>query len=79
MALSKKQSKRLGSILSVIFNEDCGKENLEQVIQDGFVVKSDNETYRLTKSGESERRRLSTLAGLNLQYASERNEKKDIK
>lgn len=74
MALSKRQSKRLGSILSVIFNEDCGKENLEEVIKDGFVEKTDNENYRLTDAGQSERRRLSTLAGLNLQYSAERKE-----
>mgnify|MGYP003133922577 CR=1 FL=1 len=74
MALSKRQSKRLGSILSVIFNEDCGKENLEEVIKDGFVEKVDDQKYRLTDAGQSERRRLSTLAGLNLQYSAERKE-----
>ena len=76
MALSKKQSKRLGSILSVIFNEDCGKENLQEVIKDGFVEKGEDDSYTLTELGQSERRRLSTLAGLNLQYSNERDQEK---
>ena len=39
MPLSKKQNKRLGVILSVMFDEDTPQEHLNEVIEGGFVKK----------------------------------------
>ena len=36
MALSKKQNKRLGAILSVMFEEDTPQEHLQEIVNDGF-------------------------------------------
>ena len=40
MALSKTQNKRLGAILSVMFEEDVPRCALEDVIDEGFVNES---------------------------------------
>jgi Mn-dependent DtxR family transcriptional regulator len=71
MALSKTQSKRLGTILSVMFNEDAPSDALQEIEKEGFVEKQDDK-YVLTEKGNDERNRLSTLAGLNIKYRSER-------
>ena len=78
MALSKTQSKRLGAILSVMFNEDAPVDALAEIIQDGYVEK-DGESLKLTEKGNDERNRLSTLAGLNIRYRSEREAKEENK
>jgi len=75
MALSKKQNKRLGAILSVMFQEDTPKEHLEDVVKDGFVAKEGND-FAITPKGLDEKNRLCTLAGLNIKYQSEKNEEK---
>ena len=70
MALSKTQNKRLGAILSVMFEEDVPRCALEDVIDEGFVNESE-EKYTLTEKGLDEKNRLCTLAGLNIKYQSE--------
>ena len=71
MALSKTQSRRLGAILSVMFNEDAPTEAVAEIIEQGYVEK-DGDNLKLTAKGNDERNRLSTLAGLNIKYRSER-------
>jgi len=75
MPLSKKQNKRLGAILSVMFKEETPQEHLEEVVSDGFVAKEE-EGYAITPKGLDEKNRLCTLAGLNIKYQSEKNEEK---
>tara|TARA_R100001510_G_C7604326_1_gene169961 strand:- start:135 stop:365 length:231 start_codon:yes stop_codon:yes gene_type:complete len=70
MALSKTQNKRLGAILSVMFEEDVPRCALEDVIDEGFVSENDQK-YKLTDKGLDEKNRLCTLAGLNIKYQSE--------
>ena len=72
MPLSKKQNKRLGAILSVMFDEDTPQEHLDEVIEDGFVKKN-GEDLSITEKGLDEKNRLCTLAGLNIKYSSEKN------
>lgn len=71
MALSKKQNKRLGIILSVMCNEDTPKDLVKEVIDQGFV-KEEAKGMKLTDKGLDEKNRLCTLAGLNIKYSSEK-------
>ena len=71
MPLSKKQNKRLGVILSVMFDEDTPQEHLNEVIEGGFVKKN-GEDLSITEKGLDEKNRLCTLAGLNIKYSSEK-------
>jgi len=71
MALSKIQTKRLGSILSIMFNEELPNDLYDKLINEGFVKLSDK-GYILTEKGISEKNRLCTLAGLKIQYSSEK-------
>tara|TARA_R100000734_G_scaffold12493_1_gene9237 strand:+ start:4508 stop:4723 length:216 start_codon:yes stop_codon:yes gene_type:complete len=71
MALSKTQNKRLGVILSVMFNEETPPEMLNEVVELGFVEKIDN-SFQLTDKGIDEKNRLCTLSGLNIKYSSEK-------
>ena len=71
MALSKRQNKRLGSILSVMFKEEVPNEILTDLIQGGYVKLVDK-SYELTDKGKDEKHRLCTLAGLNILYQSEK-------
>jgi len=70
MALSKKQNRRLGAILSVMFREETPREAVSEVIKDGFVEKN-NDLLKITDKGLDEKNRLCTLAGLNIKYQSE--------
>lgn len=72
MPLSKTQCRRLGTILSVMFNEDTPKDLLNQVVFDGFVEEN-GEATAITAKGLDEKNRLCTLAGLNIKYKSETN------
>lgn len=72
MPLSKKQNKRLGAILSVMFDEDTPQEHLNEVIEGGFVKKNGKD-LSITEKGLDEKNRLCTLAGLNIKYSSEKN------
>jgi hypothetical protein len=71
MPLSKKQNKRLGAILSVMFDEDTPQEHLQEVIEGGFVKKN-GEDLSITEKGLDEKNRLCTLAGLNIKYSTEK-------
>jgi len=75
MALSKKQNKRLGAILSVMFKEEVPDEALLEIVQLGFAEKKDN-IYAITDKGLDEKNRLCTLAGLNIKYSSESKQSK---
>tara|TARA_R100001443_G_C3342350_1_gene174791 strand:+ start:599 stop:874 length:276 start_codon:yes stop_codon:yes gene_type:complete len=75
MALSKKQTKRLGSILSVMFKETVPENYVKDLADDGFVEIESNKVS-LTEKGKDEKNRLCTLAGLNIKYASESEEMK---
>lgn len=75
MALSKKQNKRLGAILSVMFKEETPSNHLAEVVTAGFVAK-EGEEFAITPKGLDEKNRLCTLAGLNILYASEKTEEK---
>ncbi len=73
MALSKKQNKRLGAILSVMFEEDTPKEHLQELVSAGFVDK-EGDNVSITPLGLNEKNRLCTLSGLNILYSSEKKE-----
>lgn len=70
MGLSKKQNKRLGAILSVMFNEETPASVVQEVKSEGFVEEKDG-GLGLTAKGLDEKNRLCTLAGLNIKYSSE--------
>ena len=71
MALSKKQNKRLGAILSVMFEEDTPQDHLQEIVADGFVSK-EGDDFAITPKGLDEKNRLCTLAGLNIKYSTEK-------
>ena len=54
MALSKKQNKRLGAILSVMFKEETPVEHLQEIVNDGFFAK-EVEDFSFTTKGLDER------------------------
>ena len=70
MSLSKTQTRRLGTLLSVMFNEDTPERLLNDVVAGGYVEKSGDQT-KVTEKGLDEKNRLCTLAGLNIKYKSE--------
>ena len=72
MALSKRQNKRLGAILSVMFDEETPDEHLQEIVKEGFV-ENKNGDITLTAKGLDEKNRLCTLAGLNIKYSTEKN------
>jgi hypothetical protein len=72
MALSKTQTKRLGSLLSIMFQDgDLPEPNLNDLLKEDFI-KLKGTKYILTEKGLSEKNRLCTLAGLNILYQSEK-------
>ena len=76
MALSNKQSKRLGAIISVVFEEDLPNGLDKDLVSDGFIRPTNvaiGYEYTLTDKGLDEKNRLCTLAGLNIKYKSEQN------
>lgn len=76
MALSNRQSKRLGAIISVVFEEELPKGVDAELTQDGFIESTNKAIgyeYILTDKGLDEKNRLCTLAGLNIKYQSEKN------
>lgn len=73
MGLSKTQTKRLGSILTIMFGEDMPSELLTNLITEGYI-KVNGQSYDLTEKGLDEKNRLCTLAGLNIKYSSEKKE-----
>lgn len=73
MALSKTQTKRLGSILAVMFKDSLSSDILTNLIKDGYI-KLRGQDYVLTDKGLDEKNRLCTLSGLNIMYDSEKKE-----
>ena len=69
MALSKTQTKRLGGLLQVTFNNDLPQQVSSELKDKGFI-ETDNGNAKLTDKGLDERKRLTTLAGLNIAYQS---------
>lgn len=55
-----------------MFNEETPDIIVSEVIEGGYVER-EGEKLKLTDKGNDERNRLSTLAGLNIKYQSERN------
>lgn len=75
MALSNKQSKRLGAIISVVFEEELPNDLDKELLNNGFIIPTNKAVgyeYRLTDRGIDEKNRLATLAGLNIKYQSEK-------
>ena len=82
MALSNKQSKRLGAIISVVFEEHLPNNVDKDLVTNGFVETTKQAIgyeYKLTDKGLDEKNRLCTLAGLNIRYQSEKNNAKETK
>ena len=71
MALSKTQTRRLGGILSIMFGDSMPSEVLTELIKEGYVEIVEDKAL-LSQKGMDEKRRLCTLAGLNIAYSSER-------
>jgi len=73
MSLSKRQSKRLATLLAVMSGEDVPEPHLSMAIQDGLIARLYQGNLSLTELGLDEKNRLCTLAGLNIKYLSEVN------
>ena len=71
MALSKTQNKRLGALLSVMFNDEVPSEIVNKLIQEEYL-EVDGNYFKLTEKGMDEKNRLCTLAGLNITYTNEK-------
>lgn len=71
MALSKKQSNRLGTILAVMTNETVPSNSVKDLVKDGFLEVHQSKVI-ITDKGLDEKNRLCTLAGLNIKYKSEK-------
>ena len=82
MALSKRQSKRLGAIISVVFEESLPQEAEKDLKVNGFMETTNQAigyNFKLTDKGLDEKNRLSTLCGLNIKYQSEVKNAKETK
>lgn len=82
LALSNKQSKRLGAIISVVFEEQLPDEADKDLLSNGFITETNRAIgyeYQLTEKGIDEKNRLATLAGLNIKYQSERNKENALR
>jgi len=75
MALSKIQTKRLGSLLSLMFEDGKLPEPILKDLIDQDYARLKGTKYILTEKGLSEKNRLCTLAGLNILYSSEKGKK----
>ena len=74
MALSKRQSKRLGALISVVFEESLPQEAEKDLKVNGFMDTTNQAIgygFKLTDKGLDEKNRLSTLCGINIKYQSE--------
>ena len=75
MALSKTQNKRLGALLSVMFNDSIPSDLCNDLVVEGYLAVDGND-FKLTEKGLDEKNRLCTLAGLNIKYQSEDKKEK---
>ena len=71
MALSKTQNKRLGALLSVMFNDEVPSEIVNKLIQEEYL-EVDGNNFKLTEKGMDEKNRLWTYAGKNITYTNEK-------
>ena len=71
MALSKTQTNRLGGLLQVTFKNDLPSNVMNDLKKSGYVKEEAGDT-KLTAKGLDERKRLTTLAGLNITYQSKK-------
>jgi len=74
MALSKRQSARLGALLSVMSNEAIPEPYFSNISGMGLIIAAKDGEYKLSEKGLDEKNRLCTLAGLNIKYLSERSQ-----
>ena len=79
MALSKTQTKRLGSLLSLMFEDGKLPEPILKELLDEDFAKLKGTKSILTERGLSEKNRLCTLAGLNIMYQSEKDSNRSAK
>ena len=54
MALSKTQNKRLGSLLSIMFNDSVPSDIVNDLIKDGYLEVVEND-FKLTEKGLDEK------------------------
>ena len=73
MSLSRKQNKRLGVWLGVMFRDDVPEPLINEAVADGYIEKNDVSIKR-TPKGLDEKNRLCTLAGLNVKYGFEKKD-----
>ena len=73
MSLSNRQSARLGTILAAMSSAPIPEPYLSEAIAEGLISRLYNGNIILTDKGLNEKNRLCTLAGLNIQYLSEKN------
>ena len=73
MALSKRQSNRLASLLAAMGGEEVPEPYLQECVADGLLARAYSGQLVLTERGLDEKNRLCTLAGLNIKYRSELN------
>ena len=71
MALSKRQSNRLASLLAAMGGEEVPQPYQDDCVADGLLARAYNGRLMLTERGLDEKNRLCTLAGLNIKYRSE--------
>tara|TARA_B100000424_G_scaffold102868_1_gene77437 strand:+ start:161 stop:409 length:249 start_codon:yes stop_codon:yes gene_type:complete len=71
MGLSKTQTARLVTFMSIVFNEKIPQEYIDRAVSEGFVLR-DDDGYFLTKKGLSEKNRLCALIGVTLKYVTEK-------
>ena len=69
--LSRSQQIELGTLLSVMFNEDTPDNFLRGVMNSGLVEITTDGRPVVTEKGLNEKNRLCTLRGLNIRYRSE--------
>tara|TARA_R110002012_G_scaffold296345_1_gene493629 strand:- start:1909 stop:2130 length:222 start_codon:yes stop_codon:yes gene_type:complete len=73
MSLSRKQNKRLGVLLGVMFRDDVPEPLINEAVADGYIEKNDA-SIKITPKGLDEKNRLCTLAGLNVKYGFEKKD-----
>lgn len=73
MSLSRKQNKRLGVLLGVMFRDDVPEPLINEAVADGYIEKNDV-SIKITPKGLDEKNRLCTLAGLNVKYGFEKKD-----
>jgi len=74
MALSKRQSARLGALLGVMSNEAIPEPYFSNISSMGLIIGTNDGKCKLSEKGLDEKNRLCTLAGLNIKYLSERDQ-----